>query len=93
MASLNDSEQIELRGESVIVVEAAEHRVCHDLDRAFPPPLSAHPRQARAALGYPVLFQNPAEGQAVGPERVRLSAAVSFSADVAQWGQPTNGWT
>jgi len=31
---------------------------------------------------YAVLFKNPAEGQAVGPERVRLSAAVSFSADV-----------
>ena len=42
----------ELRGESVVVVKAAEHRACHDLDRAFPHPLIDHPRQAWAVLRY-----------------------------------------
>ena len=40
-----------------------------------------------------VLFQNSAEGQAVGSQRVRLACAVSFSADVAPIVQPTNRWT
>jgi len=43
----------ELRGESVVVVKAAEHRTCYDLDRAVPPCRRGRPRASRSELGDP----------------------------------------
>ncbi len=46
------SHEPDLRGESVVVVKAAEHRASHELDRAFPTRGRGRPRQAGAVLRY-----------------------------------------